>query len=105
MGVPVVTRGDGDRFAAQHSVTHLTAIDLTDLIANDAEDYVHLVVALAADEPRRNAMKKSLRERMRASPVCDGVSFTRNLKNAYRLMWQRYCAGDGHVPIAESELL
>ena len=105
MGVPVITRKDGDRFASRHSVTHLTAVGHPELTASDADDYMRCAVDLAEDEPRRQTLKESLREQMRLSPVCNGASFTRALENAYRIMWRRYCAGDAPAPIAESDLI
>ncbi len=104
MGVPVITKADGDRFASRHSVTHLTAIGLPEYIADDAADYVTRAVALAADESRRVALRETLRDQMSSSPACDGEAFTRALERAYRIMWQRHCAGDPKTPIEETEL-
>ncbi len=104
MGVPVITKRDGDRFASRHSVTHLTAVGLTDCIAEDANDYVARAVALAQNSKQRIEIRSVLRGQMRASPVCDGVAFTRALERAYRIMWQRLCAGQDPSPIDEDIL-
>ena len=104
MGTPVITRGDGDRFAGRHSVTHLTAVDVPELIATDATDYVARAVALAQDAARRQLYHQTLRDKMRASPACDGAGFTRNLEKAFRIMWQRACAGEVPSPIPETLL-
>ncbi|MBT5242479.1 MAG: tetratricopeptide repeat protein [Rhodospirillaceae bacterium] len=104
MGVPVITKRDGDRFASRHSVTHLTAVGLTDCIADDSEDYLNRAIALAQDPQRRAALRSGLREQMRGSPVCDGAGFTQALERAYRIMWQRHCAGDDPSPIEEADL-
>lgn len=104
MGVPVITKRDGDRFASRHSVTHLTAVGLTECIAENAEDYLARAVALADDSERRATLRATLRETMRSSPACDGASFTRALERAFRIMWQRYCEGEQPTAISEADL-
>jgi protein O-GlcNAc transferase len=94
MGVPVVTKR-GDRFAARHSSSHLTAVGLSELIAPDADGYLEIVYKLAKDLPRLEALRQGLRARMAASPLCEGPGFTRNLEAAYRTMWRRWCADRG----------
>ena len=78
MGVPVVTC-PGETFAGRHSLTHLSNVGLTETIARDLDEYVALAVSLAGDLPRLAAMRAGLRERMAASPVCDGKRFADNL--------------------------
>jgi protein O-GlcNAc transferase len=92
MGVPVITLG-GDRFAARHSLSHLSAVGLPELIASDEDSYHSIATDLARDLPRLEALRSGLRERMAASPLCDGPRFTRNLEDAYRSMWHRWCEG------------
>jgi predicted O-linked N-acetylglucosamine transferase (SPINDLY family) len=41
------------------------------------------VAALAADRARRTELRAALRDRMLASPLCDGATFTRGLEQAY----------------------
>jgi predicted O-linked N-acetylglucosamine transferase (SPINDLY family) len=89
-GVPVVTK-EGDRFASRHSASHLTAAGLRELIAPDSDGYLKIACELATDLPRLEALRKGLRARMAASPLCDGPGFTRNLEAAYRAMWRRWC--------------
>jgi predicted O-linked N-acetylglucosamine transferase (SPINDLY family) len=91
MGVPVVTLG-GDRFAARHSVTHLTAAGLPELVADGPDSYLRIAQELAADLPRLEALRSGLRARVASSPLVDGVRFARNLEAAYRTMWRAWCA-------------
>ena len=91
MGVPVVTLG-GDRFAARHSVSHLTAAGLPELIADGPESYLRITGELAADLPHLEALRSGLRARVAGSPLVDGVRFARNLEAAYRAMWREWCA-------------
>ena len=105
MGVPVITRSDSDRFAGRHSVTHLTAAGVPELIANNAEDYVNKAVALAKDTDRLIAYRTFLRDRLAQSPACDGVAFTRHFERACRIMWHRWCNNERPSPINTEDLL
>ncbi|QEX17538.1 hypothetical protein FRZ44_28380 [Hypericibacter terrae] len=102
MGVPVITK-KGDRFAARHSASHLTAVGLPELIAPDPDGYVALACGLAKDLPRLAALRAGLRGRMAASPLCDGPGFTRDLEAAYRTMWRRWCADRGAGVVSQSQ--
>lgn len=90
MGVPVITLG-GDRFAARHSLSHLTAVGLGELIATDRDSYIEIAVSLAGDIPGMESLRLGLRERMASSPLCDCPRFTRSLEEAYRTMWRTWC--------------
>ncbi|WP_084536920.1 tetratricopeptide repeat protein [Azospirillum halopraeferens] len=92
MGVPVVTAGGGERFCSRHSAGHLHAAGLPELVARDAEAYLAIAAGLAADPEGLAVLRANLRPRLAASPVCDGVRFTRNLEAALRMMWREWCA-------------
>ena len=92
MGVPVVTLGNGTRFASRHTVSHLSVVGLTELIAKDDGDYVGIAAGLAQDRDRLAGLRQGLRARMAASPVCDGARFAHNLEALFREMWRRGCA-------------
>jgi len=89
MGVPVVTC-PGETFASRHSLSHLSNVGLTETIAASLEDYAQLAVALAQDLPRLAALRAGLRERMAASPLCDGKRFARNLMRLLRDAWRQW---------------
>jgi protein O-GlcNAc transferase len=78
MGVPVVTF-PGETFAGRHSLSHLSNVGLTETIAQDLAEYEELAVSLAGDMPRLAALRAGLRERVVASPLCDGKRFANNL--------------------------
>ncbi len=88
MGVPVITC-PGETFASRHSLSHLSNVGLTETIARDSDDYVELAVSLAGDQPRLAAMRSGLRERMAASPLCDGERFATNLMLLLHEAWAR----------------
>lgn len=86
MGVPVITL-PGETFASRHSLSHLSTIGLTETVAGNLEEYVELAAALARDTSRLAALRASLRERMAASPLCDGRRFAENLLGVLRAVW------------------
>jgi len=93
MGVPVVTLAGG-RFIERLGASLLTAIGLEALIAFNQEDYIAIAVALAQDPARRRQLRANLRERLAASPLCDGRDLTRHLEAAYRRMWRQWWSDD-----------
>ncbi len=90
MGVPVVTLRGG-RHGGRVGTSLLSQIGLTDLIANSVEEYVEIALALAGNRGRLGELRRSLRPRMAASPLCDGRAFARKMEAAFRTMWQHWC--------------
>jgi predicted O-linked N-acetylglucosamine transferase (SPINDLY family) len=91
MGVPVVTFA-GDRHAGRVGASMLSRVGLQDIVAQRSQDYVATAARLAADLPALAVLRASLRDRLAASPLCDGPRFTRQLEAAYRTMWREWCA-------------
>jgi predicted O-linked N-acetylglucosamine transferase (SPINDLY family) len=54
---------------------------------------VRLAVDFARDEALLAGLRKSLRERLRQSPLMDEKQFVRDVENAYRHMWRNWCGG------------
>jgi predicted O-linked N-acetylglucosamine transferase (SPINDLY family) len=92
MGVPVVT-WPHDRIASRQTLAFLTELGLTNLAAASEDDYVQIAAGLAADSGRRAELRRTLRERMAASPMTDGARFVPGLEDAYRRMWRLWCEG------------
>jgi protein O-GlcNAc transferase len=90
MGVPVVTLVD-QRVVGRAGLSQLTNLGLTELIARTPEQYVRLAAELAGDSPRLAELRRTLRARMRESPLMDGTRFARNMEAAYRRMWTQWC--------------
>ncbi len=91
MGVPVVTLV-GKTVVGRAGLSQLTNLGLTELIAHTPEQFVEIACALAQDISRLRALRATLRERMKASPLMDAQAFARNIEGAYRQMWQKWCA-------------
>lgn len=92
MGVPVVTL-TGDTATSRGGASLLSAIGLGKLVAETPDEYLDIAAALAQDRRRLAELRAGMRDRMAASPLMDAKRFTRNLEEAYRAMWLRWCAG------------
>jgi protein O-GlcNAc transferase len=90
MGVPVIALR-GRRHAARMVASVLSALGLTNWIAETPEDYRRITVELAGNLASLAELRSQLRNRMHQSPLCHGVDFTGRLEAAYRQMWQRWC--------------
>jgi protein O-GlcNAc transferase len=91
MGVPVIAM-PGETFASRHSTSHLCNVGLPDWVAADVAGYQDMAVQRAGDLTALAALRGGLRARMKASPLCDGRRFGRNLGNALRDAWRKACA-------------
>ena len=89
MGVPVVTLR-GRSHAHNVGASLLSVIGLGELVASSTQEYVQIAVELSRDAPRLQALRSSLRQRMLASPLCDGPLLIGHLEDAYRDMWHKW---------------
>ncbi|MEQ1858853.1 MAG: tetratricopeptide repeat protein [Chthoniobacteraceae bacterium] len=90
MGVPVVSLA-GQTPVSRGGLSLLSNVGLPELAAFAPEDYVRIAADLANDLPRLAALRATLRERMRASPLMDGPRFARGIEDACRTMWREWC--------------
>ena len=77
----------GDRWVSRTSASILRAAGHGDFVRNSSEDYVAQAIALAnADDiaARLHELRGSMRDRLRASAVCDTFNFARNMERIYR---------------------
>lgn len=91
MGVPVITL-TGRAHAGRVGVSLLAAAGLSELIARNPDEYIAIAKGLASDPARLAALRSSIRPKLAASPLCDGVAYARRLEEAYRAAWRRWCA-------------
>lgn len=90
MGIPTITL-PGETFAARHSLSHLSNVGLGDWVASDFADYIALAEAKARDLDGLLALRRTLRARVKASPLCDARRFGANLGAALRFAWRDWC--------------
>jgi len=93
MGIPVVTLA-GQAHVSRVGVSLLSNVGLPELIARTPEEYLDIAVKLAGDLPRLAEIRRTLRQRMEASPLMDAKRFASNVEVAYRKMWRTYCTKD-----------
>jgi predicted O-linked N-acetylglucosamine transferase (SPINDLY family) len=91
MGLPVITL-NGARHAGRMVSSVLHQIGMEKLVAQSPEEYVKIAVDLAGDVDALAALRGELRAQVAGSPLCDYAGFTRNLEQAYREMWRKWCA-------------
>lgn len=90
MGVPLLAL-KGDRLAAHMGESILHAMEMPEWIASDTADYIAKAAAFAADLAALADVRAGLRQRLLASPICDAPRFARNLEQAFRGMWRKWC--------------
>ena len=83
MGVPVITLA-GPALHQRMSHAMLTQGGAAELSASTPREYVDLAVSLAHDYDRLADYRVSLRSRLHASPLCDGISFARGFEACMR---------------------
>ncbi|WP_454748556.1 O-linked N-acetylglucosamine transferase, SPINDLY family protein [Ciceribacter selenitireducens] len=87
-GLPVVTK-KGSNFSSRVSESLLRAMQLPELVAEDADHYVDLCVELASDAERLRALKARIEAARTSAPLFDSRRYTRNLERAFQLMYER----------------
>lgn len=81
MGVPVVTLAGGTH-AGRVGASILTGLGEHGLIAQSVDEYVAKAVELARDATRVSEYRRTLRQRLRESALCDAKGFTGRFEDA-----------------------
>lgn len=93
MGVPSICLA-GKTHGARTGVTLLTAIGLSEFVAEDHAGYVERAVGLANDLQRLVWLRKNLRGALQSSELCDGPRFMREkIEPAFQDKWRLFCGG------------
>lgn len=87
MGVPVITTL-GDHHAARVSASLLRAAGHPELVAADTTEFARLAASLASDTNRLSALRKGLRDTLRASPLLDARTYAHAVHAALRNLFQ-----------------
>lgn len=104
MGVPLVTLA-GNTPIARQGKAYLYAIGYPEWVAKTDDEFVSIALRLASDITKLNEIRKGLRGKFRSSPVLNSDQFTRNLEDAYRTMWQTWCAGESkQLPVSSDTM-
>jgi predicted O-linked N-acetylglucosamine transferase (SPINDLY family) len=90
MGVPVVSLA-GQTAVSRAGLSLLSNVGIPELAASTREEYVRLGASLARDLPRLSELRRTLRQRMRRSPLMNAPQFARDVETEYRMMWAKWC--------------
>jgi predicted O-linked N-acetylglucosamine transferase (SPINDLY family) len=83
----VITRA-GQTHVSRVGVSLVSAIKLSDLVADADEQFVTTAVSLASKGSELTALRSGLRGRMQASLLRDANGFTRRFEAALRTSWK-----------------
>jgi predicted O-linked N-acetylglucosamine transferase (SPINDLY family) len=89
MGVPLVTKV-GQAFVARNSYAFMQQVGVTEGIAHTDAEYVDWGVRLGNDLALRQQVMGKLLHSRKTSPLWNARSFTIEMENAYRQMWEIY---------------
>ncbi|MBN3810754.1 tetratricopeptide repeat protein [Paraburkholderia sp. Ac-20347] len=93
MGVPTMTL-PGDSMASRSSTGWLSHLGIdAPFVAQDKDDFVRKCAMLAADPEALAIVRSELREFCRQSVLIDAEAISNAAARAFRIMWQRWCAG------------
>ena len=91
MGVPVITLV-GSRHSSRVGLDILTRLEMQFFAAQTPHEYVQKAVALASKPEALTQIRKTMRQRLAASPLCNYELISNDIENAYRRMWHDYCS-------------
>ena len=79
MGVPVVTL-PGGRFSSRMGASVLSTVGLSELIADNEDDYIRISKSLASDTNKLQMLRPSIRNQVAESVLCNAPGFTRQFE-------------------------
>jgi predicted O-linked N-acetylglucosamine transferase (SPINDLY family) len=91
MGIPVITL-KGDRMISRQGASMLTAVGITEFIADDRDSYVRIALQWSNRLNELSDLRRRLRGQCSSSPLCDTRRFTSDLEHIYREIWKEWCA-------------
>ncbi len=92
MGVPVISLM-GDRFIGRAGGSISTHAGLGEFVTDTPQAYIEKAAALAADGTRLGELRAGLRQRVAASPLCDGPAYARAVETAFMSLWDEKTGG------------
>jgi len=96
-GCPVLTK-PGQHYASRVGASHLTALEMPELIVDSTDAYEDLAVEVATNPSRLQQIRAKVAEKRRSTSLFDTADLVRNLERAYLAIWQRHV--DGLEPAA-----
>ncbi len=92
MGVPVISLAGNNSLLSRTGLSILSRVGLESFVAHSPAAFVAKASAFAAGNLDALArIRATMRTRMSASTLCDAGRFARELEDAYRNIWRRWC--------------
>lgn len=88
MGVPVVALA-GRRFLARMGAGFLPQVGLKHLVASSPDEYVDIAVRLAMNAAELDRLRRTLRQTVAASLLCNSAAYAASLNDACRRAWSQ----------------
>jgi predicted O-linked N-acetylglucosamine transferase (SPINDLY family) len=89
VGTPLITKL-GKSFAARVAGSLLTALGLTELIANSELEYEKLILKIASNPKELKNIKRKLNQNLISHPLFDTKLYTSNLEKAYEKAYENH---------------
>ena len=89
MGVPVVTKR-GNSHVSSVGASILTNIGLTKFHCKRFKSIYWFSQKISTDIDYLKVLRLSLREKLKKSSLCDGVSFAKDIEDAYKFIYEDY---------------
>jgi predicted O-linked N-acetylglucosamine transferase (SPINDLY family) len=101
-GLPVVTKA-GQQFAARVAASLLHAIGLPELVTTTEDTYEALILAIATDPAKLDAVRRKLSANRLTQPLFDTKRYTRNFEAGLRKAHDLHASGRGPEDIVLAE--
>jgi len=69
-------------------------VGLDEFVVADAAEFTRKGVQLAGNLDSLASVRAELRQRYQRSPLADARTIASGLERGFRIMWQRWCAGE-----------
>ena len=89
MGVPTITLS-GNTHVSRVGESILNRIGLETFVSHSTEEYVKLAIEKATSHEVIRHLRKTLRERMLKSDICNQQEFAQQIEASYQYMWENY---------------
>ncbi len=99
LGVPVLTLAERPP-CGRIGAGLMANLGLVEWVAADEDAYVAKAAAFAGRIDALDDLRRTLRDRMRASPLMDETGFAAAVDQAFRTMWQDWCRTQPAAPAA-----
>lgn len=100
MGLPILTI-NGNSFNSREAASIISAVNLSEMITKNNEDYESLAIELAENQKKYKIIKEKLEKNLNNAPLFNTTLFAKNLELAYKIMHETYHQGNDpdHITI------